>query len=167
MSHRYSWNDSRGSAVVWIGTVFVALAILGVSVYVAVTRTPPADIPPPQQVYTPPVEAPEPEVILPPAEEIAEPAPQVREAPEAEALPAREPEPESVIEAEPEGPAILQLDNLAGTIKLAVPFLSVRNKMPLEHTCYRNNMSPALRWGSAPEATQSYVVFLEKREEGG
>jgi len=42
----------------------------------------------------------------------------------------------------------------------------VRDKMPLEHTCFRRNISPEINWKGTPAGTKSFVVFMEKREGG-
>ncbi len=162
-------GNTDGSASIWIGTLFVALAIIGLCVYVAVNNK--KQEPAPVAQTAPPVDVTEPVF----AEE--EPAPSWDEpAPEPERLavqpreerdivnpyiPVIEPEPEPVVEA---GPPTLQLDNLAGTMELSVPFLKMRNKMPLENTCFRDNKSPELSWTGAPAGTQSFVVFMEKRD---
>jgi len=146
-------ND--GSALVWAGTGFVALVIVGVCVFVALGQqkkpAPATPAPPPQVVAEAPVQprpapapAPQP-VIEKPAPAPITPPPAVPEVPKETGIPK------------------LQLDRLAGTLRLANPFESVGGKMPLEYTCYRDNMSPELAWHGAPTGTQSYVVFLEKR----
>ncbi len=149
-------GKGSGTAIVWGLTFLVAAAIIGVSVYMAVSRQapPPVSEPPPIPVYDPPQPAPQPQEALEPP---PEPAPVL--------------EPDVTVTVPPQAPAPavdsglprLQLDNLAGTIVLDVPFLAARRKMPLDHTCYRQNASPALQWRDAPPGTQSYVVFMEKR----
>lgn len=144
-------KDMQG-LLVWGATALVALVILGACIVIARNNaahreTPavaaPAALPLPAQ--SPPA----------PGRESAagqeeQPPPPVRSAP------ARVPQPGT-------GSAQLQLDHLAGTLKLNVPFLARREKIPLENTCFRNNMSPAMGWTGAPPDTGSYVVFLERR----
>lgn len=60
----------------------------------------------------------------------------------------------------------LDLSNIAGQIELDIPFMRIRNKMPLHHTCFQENVSPAINWAKAPEATKSYIVFMERRDKG-
>lgn len=60
---------------------------------------------------------------------------------------------------------VLNLDHLAGTMTLSIPGISPGGKLPLAHSCYQSNISPALEWSGAPESTKSYVVFLENRME--
>ncbi len=70
----------------------------------------------------------------------------------------------------PPGALTLQLDKLAGTIRLSSPVYEPgrdgQNQFPLEYTCFRRNMTPSLAWKDAPAATQSYVVVLERRGKG-
>lgn len=59
----------------------------------------------------------------------------------------------------------LDLSKIAGTLKLTVPSLSeIDRRLPLDYTCYRKNVSPALTWSGAPSGTKSYVLFLERRK---
>lgn len=156
------------TTLVWGATIVVVVAILGVSVFVA-TKNKQASQPSsePIQRHSPTVD-------------VTYTAPVVEEAPPAvmeQQLEITEPmvDPEKQIEPEPEpeiepavvydGPPVLLLDNLAGTLKIEIPFLAIRNKMPLDHTCFRGNSSPALKWSEAPSGTQSYVVFLEKQDD--
>lgn len=55
----------------------------------------------------------------------------------------------------------LQLDNLAGTLKINSPVLQPGGRIPLEHSCYRKNKSPPLGWADAPRGTKNLVVFFE------
>ncbi|MGZ9096939.1 MAG: YbhB/YbcL family Raf kinase inhibitor-like protein [Micavibrio sp.] len=55
----------------------------------------------------------------------------------------------------------LQLDNLAGTLKISSPALKPGGRIPLEHSCYRKNKSPPLGWADAPRGTKNLVVFFE------
>lgn len=65
------------------------------------------------------------------------------------------------------GRPVLDLSRLAGTLKLTVPGLSgSENRLPLVHSCYRANTSPALKWAGAPPGTKSYALFLERRMKG-
>ncbi len=141
-------ND--GAIYVWAGTAFVASAIVGFCIFIALGQKKPALVEP---ISVPPIEK-----VAPVQPEIKIPKPQ----PQA-VTPA--PAPVPAMPGESGAPKLL-LNNLAGTLRIDVPFTQSRDKMPLEHTCYRNNMSPALNWQGAPPATKSYVVFLEKREQG-
>lgn len=145
-------ND--GSAFVWGGTILVASAIVGFCVYVALSQGKPKVEPAPAPAQQQAELQPRPETPAPvPQVESAAPRPQAQATPPAPAAP----------QPDQSGTPQLQLDNLAGTLRLHVPFLDIREKMPLEHTCYRNNMSPAISWQGAPAGTQSFVVFLERR----
>jgi Raf kinase inhibitor-like YbhB/YbcL family protein len=59
------------------------------------------------------------------------------------------------------GKLTLQLDNLAGTLKISSPVLQPGGRIPLEHSCYRKNKSPPLGWADAPRGTKNLVVFFE------
>ena len=155
----------QGSATIWGATVLIALAIIGVSVYVATSGQQQPKAPQPAQAEkTAPArsvtqetgERPAPQRKMSPVvrQERTEPTPTRREEP------ARQ---EKETEKAATGPATLQLDNLAGTLSLSLPFMEIRNKIPLDHTCYRRNESPEMNWAGAPPATKSYVVFLERR----
>lgn len=64
------------------------------------------------------------------------------------------------------GRPLLQLDKLAGKLKLSLPVLTeTENRLPLDFSCFRANISPPLSWEGAPAGTKSFVVFLERREE--
>lgn len=63
------------------------------------------------------------------------------------------------------GRPLLQLDKLAGTLKLSLPVLTAaEQRLPLEFTCFRANISPPLTWEGAPAGTKSFVVFFERQE---
>lgn len=156
---RPSRSGSDPSAFIWAGTLFVASAIIGACVFFALNR--------PQQTLAPP---PAPAVVEKPAAvpvpAIAEQVMPVAPAEPVIATPAPAPAPVRDIALPPpldNTPVKLDLARLAGTMKIEIPFLSVRNKMPLEHTCYRNNISPAAVWRGAPPGTKSFVVMMEKR----
>lgn len=161
MAEQKSWNSSKGSTTVWVATVLVALAIIGVSVYLATSRAP-SPGPEPSAVPATPREA------VQPARPVA-PAPQPERQAETEQPSVTSPPPAVTTPPEPDydGPPRLQLNNLAGTLELSVPFMAVRNKMPLKHTCFNVNASPALNWEGAPTGTRSLVVFLERRTVDG
>lgn len=55
----------------------------------------------------------------------------------------------------------LQLDHLAGSLKISSPVLQPGGRIPLEYSCYRKNKSPPLSWKDAPGKTKSLVVFFE------
>lgn len=152
-------ND--GSIYVWAGTFFVASAIIGFCVYVAVSQKKPAMEPAPPQAQVAPVQTQTPPSVPAPETEAAAPAEPAQPGPQP--VPQAPPPEQQAHTGVPQ----LRLDNLAGTLRVEVPFLRVRDKIPLEHTCFRNNMSPALSWQDAPAGTQSYVVFLERRASGG
>jgi len=148
-------HNSRGSATIWVITAVAVLAILGLSVYLAKSRSGPGpeNILAPEEVVSLPEPQPEP---VPPQQKTDQP-PAVKQPAVREQQPSRLPEPDKA------APPKLQLVNLAGTLKLSVPFMAERNKIPLDHTCFRRNESPAMSWHGAPRGTQSYVIFLEKR----
>lgn len=143
----------NGTLLVWGGTALLALVIVGVSVFLAVGRQGGAD---PRRPVLAPVAAvtaqisQEP-VVIPQDQEDALEQPKAAEAPP----PATQKE---------TGDVELKLDHLAGTLKLSLPFLGSRDKIPLENTCFRQNVSPAMNWSGAPPGTKSFVVFMEKRE---
>ena len=59
------------------------------------------------------------------------------------------------------------LSNIAGRMNAQMKLVGAdKNKMPLRHTCYRNNVSPPLSWSGAPSRTQSFAVLLEKNNVG-
>lgn len=63
---------------------------------------------------------------------------------------------------------ILDTSRVAGTLKMAssdIPGASGQTltRYPLELTCYRKNMSPAIEWEKAPAGVKSYVLVLERR----
>jgi len=149
MAKKKFWQRDNGSASMWGVTVLVALAIVGISVYVAVNRHGP--------VQEKTVVRPQP---LPPPVAVT---PEVEPAPAVKAEPAPVEEPVRPVVPERAGPPKLQLDNLAGTLKVTVPFVAENQKIPLQHTCYRKNVSPAIDWAEAPAGTQSYAIFLERR----
>ncbi|HEY8190507.1 MAG TPA: YbhB/YbcL family Raf kinase inhibitor-like protein [Micavibrio sp.] len=65
------------------------------------------------------------------------------------------------------GRPLLQLDKLAGTLRLALPVLTeTENRLPLDFSCFRANISPPLLWTGAPAGTKSFVVFLVRQEAG-
>lgn len=62
------------------------------------------------------------------------------------------------------GNPVLVTGKLAGTLSLIGDlFAGINNKkLPLEHTCYRDNISPPVRWEGVPPATQSLVLLMER-----
>lgn len=158
-----------GAGLVWAATILIAFAIIGFCAFIAVNNAKPKvqSVPintPVLSEEMPIIEemTPEPESQENQYEEVEIYTPQDMEIPlvEEEA----EPKVEPVVVPEDVGPPELQLDNLAGTLELHLPFMDIRSKMPLDHTCYRKNESPAMDWEGVPSGTQSFVVFLEKRE---
>lgn len=156
MARKAKSRQDGNNVLIWGATALAVVAILGACVFIALNRqpSPPVATQPPQQmaktdkrppVETAPVEEEQDEITAGPAEETLPPA--------------------ELVEKET-GPPELQLDNLAGTLKLALPFMDVRNKLPREHTCFHRNISPAMTWAGAPDETQSFVVFMEKRQPG-
>lgn len=141
----------------WLATVLAAVAIVGASVYIAISRQQPATQPSPVYEAAPAVIRPAP--VPGPETQFLPLVPTFQEESIFDALPEEY--------AEETGPARLRLDNLAGMIDLQIPFLAERTKIPLEHTCFLQNESPALSWRDAPLETLSYVVFMEKRSAQG
>lgn len=154
----------RGSATIWLATILIALAIIGVSVYVATSGQQQPKAPPTAQAEkTAPPKTARQETGARPSQQRQ--SPPVARHERTEPVPTRREEPvrQDQKKVETTGPATLQLDNLAGTLSVSLPFMEVRNKIPLDHTCYRRNESPEMNWTGAPPATKSYVVFLERR----
>ncbi len=60
--------------------------------------------------------------------------------------------------------AVLQMDHLAGTLKITSPAVKKGKRLPLTYTCYWDNISPPIHWEGAPEGTQSFVLFMEQRK---
>lgn len=61
----------------------------------------------------------------------------------------------------------LLLNNLAGTLRVRIADVqSVGDRLPLEHTCYRLNRSPEIKWTGVPDRTKSLVVILERQDNG-
>jgi Raf kinase inhibitor-like YbhB/YbcL family protein len=71
---------------------------------------------------------------------------------------------ENLTAAKPEKPELL-LNNLAGTLRVRIDNVaSAGDRYPLEHTCYRLNRSPGIKWSGMPAGTQSLVAILERRQ---
>ena len=69
-------------------------------------------------------------------------------------------QPPSTPDAEPDMLAAPQ-----STLMLRVPaWKGDASRFPLEYTCFNKHISPQLVWQGAPEATQSFVVLLERRK---
>lgn len=74
--------------------------------------------------------------------------------------------PTEIDTATPEGGEVLQLDNIAGTLRMSVSGMEGEGRRyPVAYTCYGDNASPGIEWHSAPEGTKSFVVMLELREQ--
>ena len=61
----------------------------------------------------------------------------------------------------------LMIGRLAGTLTISGQGMTPGGRFPLDHTCYRSNHSPGLSWANAPRNTRSYVILIEKINEGG
>ncbi len=98
------------------------------------------------------------------------PVPAVREkqaqTPLRAALPAKPVLPPKGLSPQPQGRPELQLDHLAGTLRVAIPGMAKGTRLPLEHSCYRKNQSPPFAWSGAPAGTKSLVAVLERRQAG-
>lgn len=84
--------------------------------------------------------------------------------PESVAVVTPQPAPQNPVESPPAPQTeklTLQLDSLAGTLKISSPVLQPGGRIPLEHSCYRKNKSPPLGWADAPRGTKNLVVFFE------
>lgn len=65
----------------------------------------------------------------------------------------------------------IDLSKIAGKLKMTSPDISATSdgsmpRYPIEMTCYRRNVSPAINWRNAPGSTKSYVMVLERRAPG-
>ncbi len=171
-------KDSAGTSMtllVWIATLLGLVFVLGAVGYV-VTRAP-------QEPSAPIVEKDLPLAAVnkkeepvsaiptsPAAQSLQKPGP-VPEMPIAKSPAPRQPEPvpalvESLIPAKPVKPELL-LNNLAGTLRVRIDdVVTVGDRLPLEHTCYRLNRSPGIKWSGMPAGTQSLVAILERRQTG-
>lgn len=144
--------------LIWIFTAVAALAIIGGAVFFVKRQQALNE----QPILVPPAPAvemiepePEPEIIEEPPVDIFQPI----ETPDAPPAPVAQ-QPKTT------GKPKLDLSNVAGLIELDVPFMRIRDKMPLDHSCFQENISPALEWRKAPSDTKSYVVFMERRDAG-
>lgn len=54
-----------------------------------------------------------------------------------------------------------------GAFKIQMEGLGPENRLPLTHSCYRTNQSPALSWSGAVAATQSYALMFERVDGDG
>ncbi len=131
----------------WIITGVVAVLMLAGAVFVARQR---AAVP--VAAISAPVEQ---QVALKPVEPAPSVTPQVAPAPEPSRL---------VIYDEVK----VDISKIAGKLRMSSPHIPATNdgslpRYPLDLTCYRSNISPALSWRSAPPATKSYVLVLERR----
>ena len=62
-------------------------------------------------------------------------------------------------------PVELELDNLAGSLVLSMPGITNElRRLPLVHSCYRDNITPSLSWSDAPDGTKSFALFMEQRK---
>jgi Raf kinase inhibitor-like YbhB/YbcL family protein len=96
------------------------------------------------------------------AEKRAAASTQAEKPPPARKMPASIPRP-----AAPPPATLAAVKNLPGMLKLDSNVLQSEGKekrLPLDYTCYRNNVSPPLQWSGAPKTAKSLVVFLERRE---
>lgn len=164
-------GQKKSFSSVWIVTLVLAVAVVG-GAYVAATKKA-EEAPAPmvieqaasevveeaQEAVAEETVAEAPDVATEEVQVVEESAPVVEEVVQEQAAVAEEAPVAPVVQEK----AVLKLGKLAGTLALQVPDLSEReNRLPLEHTCFRQNVSPALAWSGAPRGTESYVVFLEK-----
>lgn len=174
-------GKDKTSKIVWIITIVLALGMLGAAVYVSRQAQPDQAEPqlpsydeaafsektpiekPPEPAYVPPEPSPEPT-----------PDPVVRPEPAFEPETVRKVVPvedstagdEQVKDVRRDKSVLaLDLSNLAGTMKAQMKLTGGQDKkIPLRHTCYRHNYSPALDWGGAPAGTQSFAVLMERND---
>lgn len=77
-------------------------------------------------------------------------------------------EPE-IASPEPPSPprvATLKIGKLAGAIQVTMPNVAQDRRISLVNTCYRKNLSPAVRWSNLPRGTRSVVVTLSRTRQG-
>jgi Raf kinase inhibitor-like YbhB/YbcL family protein len=147
---------------IWAGTLLLVVLILGGAVFISqklsqrqeavpvtASAAPIAQVPAKAQVQKKAAVQPPPPVVQPAAQPPAPVIPVIEDIP-----------------AKPADLTDLMLENLAGSLKLRLPALTDGNdRIPLDYTCYRSNISPALEWSGAPAATKSFVVLMEQRKE--
>jgi Raf kinase inhibitor-like YbhB/YbcL family protein len=154
-------RKTSSAAATWMVTVLLAALIIGGALMASQHKraSPPVPVlPPPQQQQVKAEPVPAPASAPAPVQDSWKKA--IVSPPVSLSVPSSPP-----AGAAKAGTAILQLDHLAGTLKMNVPVLTAReNRLPLDYTCYRANISPPLQWTGAPQATKSFVLFLEKRE---
>lgn len=161
--------------LLWVATLLGVVFVLGAVGYV-VTRVP-QKAPPPIVEKDLPVAAvsrkEEPVSTIPAspaAQSLQKPGP-IPETPVVTPKLQKQPEPlpalvESLIPAKPAKPELL-LNNLAGTLRVRIDdVVTAGDRLPLEHTCYRLNRSPGIKWSGVPAGTQSLVAILERRQTG-
>lgn len=61
----------------------------------------------------------------------------------------------------------LDLSGIAGQMSVKMKLVGYsKNKFMLRYTCYRNNISPPISWSGVPEGTRSFVVMMDRVDEG-
>ncbi|MCB9988855.1 MAG: YbhB/YbcL family Raf kinase inhibitor-like protein [Rhodospirillales bacterium] len=78
-------------------------------------------------------------------------------------------EPAPVIEqpaVAPENDETITIDVRNPGIVLRSSVMKEGRRIPLNHTCYWENTSPPLSWSNIPEGTKSFVITMERREDG-
>lgn len=182
-------SKGRTTALVWGITLLLVILMLGAAVYIvqnqkAVTRSsytaPRTDAPPPEPIVQTSRTAPQEHdpVYVP------QPAPSMQ----GERTPRLEPQ-----VAVPQAPQILKekseaeinrlaaeklaeklrqdaelnLSDIAGQMSVDMKLVGFKkNKFMLRYTCYRHNISPPLSWSNAPAGARSFVVMMDRVDEG-
>lgn len=60
----------------------------------------------------------------------------------------------------------LQLDRLAGTLRVDTSAIMRNDRLSFEHTCYRKGTSLPVSWTGAPARTKTFVLVLEEHKTG-
>ena len=150
-------NDDSSMLLIWVVTGILAVGIIVIALFVEKKEPTKAPVQPSGIVVTveeePHKEDPPKQVkTQQPVKQIAKPAPQEVH-----------PQPEKV--EEPSTPptfAELNTDDLPHLLSISSSRFQEKGRLPLQHSCYRTNESPPLKWTNAPEGTKSFALFMTR-----